>query len=47
MNTGAQLLNYLNATGCELGLFVNFGHYSGLEYERLVTRQQESDDVYL
>jgi GxxExxY protein len=43
----AQLLNYLNATGCELGVLVNFGHYPGLEYERLVTRQQESDDVYL
>jgi GxxExxY protein len=43
----AQLLNYLNATGCDLGLLVNFGHYPGLEYERLVTRQQESDDVYL
>ncbi len=43
----AQLLNYLNATGCELGLLVNFGHYPGLGYERLVTRQQESDDVYL
>ena len=40
----AQLLN---ATGCELGLLVNFGHYPGLGYERLVTRQQESDDVYL
>jgi GxxExxY protein len=40
----AQLLN---ATGCELGLLVNFGHYPGLEYERLVTRQQESDDVNL
>jgi len=31
----AQLLNYLNATGCELGLLVNFGHYPGLEYEAL------------
>jgi hypothetical protein len=43
----AQLLNYLNATGCNLGLLVNFGHYPGLEYERLVTREQEVDDVYL
>ena len=43
----AQLLNYLNATGCELGLLVNFGHHPGLEYGRLVTRQQESDNVYL
>jgi GxxExxY protein len=43
----AQLLNYLNATGCELGLLVNFGHYPGLEYERLVTREQEVADVYL
>jgi GxxExxY protein len=33
----AQLLNYLNATGYELGLLVNFGHYPGLEYERLLT----------
>ena len=43
----AQLLNYLNATGCELGLLVNFGHYPGLEYERLVTRERQVDDVYL
>jgi GxxExxY protein len=43
----AQLSNYLNATGCELGLLVNFGHYRGLEYERLITREQEVTDVYL
>jgi hypothetical protein len=24
------------ATGCELGLLVNFGHYPPLEYERLL-----------
>lgn len=32
----AQLLNYLNATGFELGLLVNFGHFPKLEHERLV-----------
>lgn len=32
----AQVLNYLNATGCQLGMLVNFGHYPRLEYERLV-----------
>jgi GxxExxY protein len=32
----AQLLNYLNATGKRLGLLINFGHYPGLEWERIV-----------
>jgi len=32
----AQLLNYLNATGFQLGLLVNFGHYPGLEWERII-----------
>jgi len=41
----AQLLNYLGATGCKLGLLVNFGHYPKLEYERLVPIQKESPDV--
>lgn len=31
----AQMLNYLHATGCKLGLLVNFGHYPRLQYERL------------
>ena len=36
----AQLLNYLNATGFELGLLVNFGQYPGLEYERIAKTQR-------
>ena len=43
----AQLLNYLSATRCELGLLVNFGHYPKIEYERLIARKREPADVYL
>lgn len=32
----AQVQNQLRATGHKLGLLVNFGHYPGLEYERIV-----------
>ena len=32
----SQTLNYLNATGFELAILVNFGHFPRLEYERLV-----------
>ena len=32
----AQVLNYLKATGFNLGFLVNFGHYPKLEYERIV-----------
>jgi GxxExxY protein len=31
----AQVLNYLTATGYQLGLLVNFGSYPKVEYERL------------
>jgi PD-(D/E)XK nuclease superfamily len=36
----AQVLNYLNATGHEVALLVNFGHYPKLEYERIVHSQK-------
>jgi len=32
----AQVLNYLKSTRMQLGLLVNFGHYPGLEWERIV-----------
>jgi GxxExxY protein len=34
----AQLLNYLSATGMEVGLLVNFGHYPKIEHERMINR---------
>jgi GxxExxY protein len=43
----AQVLNYLSATGCELALLVNFGHYPRLEYERLLSRKLEPVDLRL
>lgn len=36
----AQVLNYVNATGLELGLLVNFGHYPKVEWERMVLQQK-------
>jgi GxxExxY protein len=32
----AQVHNYLRATGYRLGMLVNFGHYPGVEYERII-----------
>jgi GxxExxY protein len=37
----AQLINYLNATGHDVGLLVNFGHYPGLEYERILRNEKK------
>jgi GxxExxY protein len=36
----AQLMNYLKATGLEIGLLVNFGHYPGVQYERIIMSKQ-------
>ena len=36
----AQVLNYLSATGLEVGLLVNFGHYPKLEYERIINQRK-------
>ena len=41
----AQVLNYLHATGFQLGLLVNFGHYPGIEWERIVNSQKRSADI--
>ncbi len=42
----AQVLNYLNATGFQLGLLVNFGHCPKLEYQRIVnTVKPGGEDV--
>ncbi len=38
----AQVINYLNATGYELGILVNFGGHPKLEWERLVHTKNTS-----
>ncbi len=34
----AQVINYMKATGKQLGLLVNFGHYPRIEHERFVNQ---------
>ena len=39
----AQVINYLHATGCEVGLLVNFGHFPRIEFERLVNTRKNNE----
>lgn len=36
----AQVINYLNATGLQLGLLVNFGAHPKLEWKRLINNNK-------
>ena len=38
----SQVLNYLNATGCPVGLLVNFGSFPKVEYERIVLTEKRT-----
>jgi GxxExxY protein len=38
----AQVINYLNASGFELALLINFGSYPKLEWERIVCSKMNS-----
>ena len=38
----AQLLNYLHATGYELGILINFGQFPKLSYERLACNRRNA-----
>ncbi len=37
----AQLINYLHATGLDVGLLINFGHHPKLQYERIVNTRRK------
>jgi GxxExxY protein len=37
----AQILNYLKATGMQVGLLINFGSHNNLEWKRLVLSQNK------
>jgi len=35
----AQILNYIHASGIDVGLLINFGHFPKIEHERFLSRQ--------
>lgn len=39
----SQLINYLKATGIEVGLLINFGRHDRLEWKRLIWTEQRSE----
>ena len=41
----SQVLNYLNATGYQLGLLINFGEFPRLKYERLAKNRDKLDNI--
>jgi len=41
----AQVLNYIHATGYELGLLVNFGHFPKVEYERIANTRGKTATI--
>jgi GxxExxY protein len=46
----AQLLNQLKATGCPLGLLINFGHSQKLEWKRMAytkAKQNANSTVHI
>jgi len=42
----AQILNYLKATGMQVGILINFGAHSNLEWKRLVFSQNKQPRSY-